>query len=447
MKVISIIIKDLKTVLSDKQAIIVTMLMPVILMTILSMALKGSFISSDDVVIEEIKIAVVKQYDEIADSQIFAKTMEERLDIALTGDEINPEEIFFEDFLGSEEVLKLINYRVEEEEKAMELLAQGEISAMIILPEKYIYNMKINLLTPFRNNVDVRILTHPDRTIDGEIVASVMEAYTNTMSSIIIGKNVLIESASANDIGGDGFDNIDEVMEGMTDLVEGMNVNIENIAVHGRQSITSSDYYAVAMITMFILYAAGQGGRMLLEEKDNQTYQRMVIADISKTHILAGKFFTIFLIASIQITIMLLYSYFALKVKWGDLSSIVVLSVTSAFAVAGLGIFIASFTYRAGNYRIANLFENVIIQVMALLGGSFFPLDLMPEIIQKLSFISLNGIALKSYLKIILGYSFADISSNVLILALTGSLFTIAGIIIFNKEVAENAKHSKIKTA
>jgi len=61
MKIISIIIKDLKTVLSDKQAIITTMLMPVILMTILSMALKGSFISSDDVVMEEIKIAVVKQ--------------------------------------------------------------------------------------------------------------------------------------------------------------------------------------------------------------------------------------------------------------------------------------------------------------------------------------------------------------------------------------------------
>ncbi|MFA6983620.1 MAG: hypothetical protein WC276_06685, partial [Sedimentibacter sp.] len=141
MKVISIIIKDLKTVLSDKQAIITTMLMPVILMTILSMALKGSFISSDDVVVEEVKIAVVKQYDEIIDSEIFTKTLEEKLDIALKGDEVNPEEIFFEDFLGSKEVSKLINYRVEEEERAMELLAQGEISAIIILPEKYIYNM------------------------------------------------------------------------------------------------------------------------------------------------------------------------------------------------------------------------------------------------------------------------------------------------------------------
>ncbi len=72
----------------------------------------------------------------------------------------------------------------------------------------------------------------------GEIVTSLMEAYTNTMSSVIIGKNVLIESASANDIGGgDGFDNIDEIMEGMADLVAGTNVNIDNVTVEGRRSI------------------------------------------------------------------------------------------------------------------------------------------------------------------------------------------------------------------
>ncbi|HOH70410.1 MAG TPA: ABC transporter permease [Sedimentibacter sp.] len=447
MKVINIIIKDLKVVLSDKQAIIVTMLMPLILMTILSMALKGSFISSLDIEINQIPIAVVKLYDQEADSQIFAQTLEERLNINLTGDEANPEEIFFEDFLESKEVSKMINYRIEDYEKAVDLLNEGEISAIIVLPEKYIYDMKINLFTPFRNNVDVRILTHPDRTIDGEIVASVMEAYNNTMSSIVIGKNVLIESASANDIGGEGFDNIDEIMEGMTDLVEGINVNIENLSVQGKQSIKSSEYYTSAMITMFILFAAGQGGRMLLEEKDNQTYQRMVIADISKTHILAGKFFTIFLLASIQIIIMLVYSYFALKVRWRDAGSVAVLSAASAFAVAGLGIFIASITYRAGNYRLANAFENVIIQVMAILGGSFFPLDLMPEIIQNLSVFSLNGVAMKAYLKIIMGYNFAGISGSVLILAATGILFIIAGVILFNKEVTANAKHSKIKTA
>ena len=439
MKVLRIIVKDLKIVLSDRQALIITLLMPLVLMTILSMALKGSFMSSDDTGMEKIPVALVKQYDKGADSEIFVKTLEERLKINISGDEVNPEEMFFDDFLGNPEVSKLIDYRVEEENRAKDLLNEGEISAIIILPDKYIYDMKISLLTPFRNNADLKVLTHPDRPVAGEIVTSLMEAYTNTMSSVIIGKNVLIESASANDIGGDGFDNIDEIMEGMADLVAGTNVNIDNVTVEGRRSIKSSEYYAAAMMTMFLLFAAGQGGRMLLEEKDNQTYQRMVIADISKTHILAGKFIVIFLIASLQIFIMLAYSHFALKVKWGNMIPILVLSAASAFAVAGLGIFIASLTYRAGNYRLANAFENVIIQVMAFVGGSFFPIDVMPEVIRRMSFISLNGVALKAYLKIIVGYNLADILKHVSILAITGILLTLIGVVIFNKGVSENA--------
>jgi ABC-2 type transport system permease protein len=439
MKVLRIIVKDLKIVLSDRQALIITLLMPLVLMTILSMALKGSFMSSDDTGMEKIPVALVKQYDKGADSEIFVKTLEERLKINISGDEVNPEEMFFDDFLGNPEVSKLIDYRVEEENRAKDLLNEGEISAIIILPDKYIYDMKISLLTPFRNNADLKVLTHPDRPVAGEIVTSLMEAYTNTMSSVIIGKNVLIESASANDIGGDGFDNIDEIMEGMADLVAGTNVNIDNVTVEGRRSIKSSEYYAAAMMTMFLLFAAGQRGRMLLEEKDNQTYQRMVIADISKTHILAGKFIVIFLIASLQIFIMLAYSHFALKVKWGNMIPILVLSTASAFSVAGLGIFIASLTYRAGNYRLANAFENVIIQVMAFVGGSFFPIDVMPEVIRRMSFISLNGVALKAYLKIIVGYNLADILKHVSILAITGILLTLIGVVIFNKGVSENA--------
>ena len=61
MKVLRIIVKDLKIVLSDRQALIITLLMPLVLMTILSMALKGSFMSSDDTGMEKIPVALVKQ--------------------------------------------------------------------------------------------------------------------------------------------------------------------------------------------------------------------------------------------------------------------------------------------------------------------------------------------------------------------------------------------------
>ncbi|MEL7658964.1 MAG: ABC transporter permease, partial [Bacillota bacterium] len=189
-------------------------------------------------------------------------------------------------------------------------------------------------------------------------------------------------------------------------------------------------YYAAAMLTMFILFAAGHGGRMLLEEKENTTYQRMMVAGTSKISILAGKFLTVFLIAMLQITVMMIFSSFALKVVWGDFLSVALIGISAAIAVAGVGIAVAAVTYRAGNYKMAGIFETAVIQTMALLGGSFFPVDIMPAAIQKLSFLSLNGIALKAYQKTLMGYGLEAIMGYVLILVGIGAVFAVLSIII-----------------
>ena len=237
-------------------------------------------------------------------------------------------------------------------------------------------------------------------------------------------------------------------MEGMSDVIQSIDVNIENVVMEGRKQINSADYYAVGMMTMFILFAAGIGGRMLLEEKDNQTYQRMAIAGITKFEILAGNFTTVFLIALLQVTVMVTFTHFALKVQWGNIGSVILISLASSFAVAGLGAFVGALTYRTDNYKMANMFESAIIQVMALLGGSFFPLDIMPEFMQKLSFLSLNGIAIRAYLKIIAGYAIADILNYISILIALGAGFAILAVFALKgKEDTVNVKRNKIKTA
>ena len=457
MKIKSIIIKDLKIILSDKKALAIMILMPIILTTILSLALKGSFASSYDAEIEPVKIAVVKLYSEKLDSEMFELSMngniladgmgEEAIkDLVEAGKDVNPEELFFKEFLESDDVSEFLNYRIEEETKALELLKSEDVSAVVLLPEKFTYDMKINLLTPFRNKIQIKILTHPDRDIDGQIVKSIMDAYTNSMSSVIIGKNVIIETAMTNNVGNEGFNNMDELMEGMSDVMESIEINIEDVVLEGRKSINSADYYAVAMMTMFILFAAGQGGRMLLEEKDNLTYQRMVVAGTTKFEILSGKLIAVFLIAIFQIAVMITFTHFALKVEWGDLKLVALISIAAASAIAGLGTFVGSLTYVAGNYKMANIFESAIIQGMALLGGSFFPIDIMPEIMQKLSFLSLNGIALKAYLKVISGYGLSEVLNYILILIVTGAAFTILSVMILNrKEGNADVKHNKIK--
>lgn len=453
MKMLSIIIKDLKTILSDKHAVAIIIIMPLILMTILSFALKSSF-SDGDYFDEGVKIAVVKLYDKDGDSRmfddilrngIFSKNMGEETINELEGSskDVDPEKIFFEEFLGSEEVSKIISYQVADEKTAMELLDKKEVSAVVTLPEKFVYDMKINLVTPFRNNVDIKVEVHPDKSIEGVVVKSVMEAYSSTMSSVIIGKNVVIEEAMANNLG--ELKNMDHVMEDITSVIEDMNIEIKDVVVEGRKSITSADYYAAAMMSMFILFSAGHGGRMLLEEKENKTYGRMIIAGTSRFSILAGKFVVVFLLASIQIAIMTMYSHLALKVQWGSIVNTAIISAAAAFAVAGLGALIASATFRAGNFKLANTFESAIIQIMALLGGSFFPVDVMPEAIQNLSILSLNGVALKSYLKVMSGYGLNEVIKSVAVLAATGMVFLILAVVMLKGKEESYVKHNKVK--
>lgn len=454
MKVLIVIKKDLKVILSDKKALAIMILMPVILTTILSMALKGSFADGNDVNIDPVNIAVVKGYDEKQDasdfeavlrSSFFSDNMEEK-DISTllkSGSEIN-EKMFFDDFLDSENLYKFIRYRVEEEGHAMELLKSKEVSAVVVLPNRFIYDMKINFLTPLRNKIDIKILTHPDRSIDGQIVKAAIDAYANAMSTVIIGKNVILETAMSNDMGSESMGGMEKLMDGISDILKSVKISMDEDILEGKKSVSSADYYAAGMMTMFILFAAGHGGRMLLEEKDQLTYQRMMAAGVDKFEVVTGKLVTIFIIALFQTSIMIVYSHFALKVQWGNFIAVSLISISSALSVAGLGSFIGALTYRAGNYKMANIFESAIIQVMALLGGSFFPLDVMPEFMRKLSFLSLNGIALKSYLRVITGGSVGDVLSYIYILIIIGALFAALSIAVLSiKEVSNHVKHNK----
>jgi len=457
MKVLSIIAKDLKTILSDKKALAIILVMPLVLMVILSSALRGTFISGGTGDTSKVNIAVVKQYDMIRDSQRFDETLgggllvqgmgkESAEELKAASGDVDPEKLFFEDFLGSDEVAKIIAYRVEQSDKAHDLLNSGEISAVVLLPENFVYDMKMNMLTPFRNRVDIRVLTHPDRSISGQVVQSVVEAYSDAMTSVIIGKNVLVEASMEYELTEDGFKGMKGAMDEITEIIKNIRTDVDNMEVQGRKQISSFDYYSVAMLTMFILFAAGHGGRMLLEEKDNMTYQRMIIAGTPRLGIMAGKFLTVFLIAILQIGIMIAFSRFALKVQWGDTKAVLLISISAAFAIAGIGSALAAATFRAGNYKMASIFETAVIQTMALLGGSFFPIDIMPSVFQKLSVISVNGVALKAYLKIMKGYGASEVMTHITVLTAIGALFALVSVLILREKGGlKDAQYNQVK--
>ncbi|SKC81389.1 ABC transporter permease [Maledivibacter halophilus] len=441
MKIIDILRKDLKIVLSDRKALITMIFMPIILSTILGFALSGSFMSSGDRDISKFNIAIVKNYN--IDEEL--KKVNEELTRGMIGENLNKEEksnlikvsneldiesIFFDEFLGSKKIKRIVNYRIEDEKTSRKLLEKGKVSAVVILPEDFIYDMIINFLTPFRNIVKIDMIGNPEYSIGFQIVEDIMNGFTDRISSIIIGKNVFLETVLEKDVGKRAFEDIETIKNKITNNIGNIEVDINYVTLNGKKTISSFGYYGAAMATMFILFAAGYGSKTLLEERDNMTYQRMVIAGISKWKMTIGKFFVIAIVALLQISIIILYSSIFFKVSWGNIGLIFLISICTVFSVAGLGIMIAGATFKAGNYKITIAFQSIIIQIMALIGGSYIPLETLPEYIQKISILSINGIALKSYLKCMMGYGIGELKLYLLLLLAMGVIFIFFGIIL-----------------
>lgn len=443
MRVFDIILKDLKVMLKDKKTIGIMVIMPIIITTILGGALGGAFVQSENN--HKIQIAVVKQYDVKAEKEGFINNLMNNQNLQGTGnfdmdemekglEEFNIEKIIFDEFLESDEIKKIMEYQILDMKEAKEQLKNDKLSAIVIFPEEFTFNMYTNFFTPYRNNIDIEIIGDPDRYIDNQYVTGIFRGFSDSVSTMIIGKNVLFETAMENGIGIEIFEKTEEIIEDMSGIIESLNIKLKTEKVNEKEPLSGFQYYTIAMTAMFILFTAGEGGKLLLEEKDKLTYQRMTMAGVSKSKIALGKFFTIFTFALIQIGIMIAYSSLALKVDWGNPITVGIITLCVVFSIAGLGTMLAAISFKSGNYKMADVFQSIFVFMLSALGGSFLPIDMMPEFIQKLSNYIPNGAALKAYNKAMLGSGLEDIFSFLIILVVLGVVFTTIAIYFLNRK-------------
>ncbi|WP_113674148.1 ABC transporter permease [Vallitalea guaymasensis] len=438
MKLRHIIVKDVKKIIYDKKLLAIILLMPIVLMTILGFSLNNMF-GDGGTSIGNINVAIVKNYDALEDmarfeetvnKSFFTKDLDEKSRESLLSivKDYNIENIFFE-YLDSDNIQEVMTYTVQDEEKAREMLESKEVTAVVILPENYIYNTYMNYALPVRNIVDVEILKHTDNSIKGSIVEAVIDGFMGTMNNYSLDKEVFINKVQEYSDLESAFEGIPYLMEELTENVQ-KNLDIKDIDVEGKKNLSSFQYYAVAMMAMFILYSASNGGRLLLEEKENITYQRNRVAGVPLSKIMISNFFMICIVAILQSVVMILYSSIVLKINWGDIGLVLLSILSSSLAIGGLGIFISVITLIVGNYKFANVFELGIIQFMALIGGSFVPIETLPSFMNKLSYFSTSGVAIKIYTGIMRNNSLADMWNYYAILIGTGVGFIMVSAIM-----------------
>jgi len=150
---------------------------------------------------------------------------------------------------------------------------------------------------------------------------------------------------------------------------------VEVKALDKKMQPGSMDYYAVAMMTMILLYSSITGFWSIRRDVEQKTAPRILCAPVRKHEMLIGNIAGSIFITVVQGTVVILFSKFILKAYWGeDLLTIALLLLTYSIMAVSLGAGLA-FMFKSSNAASGVL--NTIIPIFVFLGGGYVPLGVI----------------------------------------------------------------------
>ena len=325
----------------------------------------------------------------------------------------------------------------------------GDYAALVIIPAAFSARLSpqidpTGVITPAGDPVALEVLANSGQSIEGTIVRSIVEGFTNRLltGSIAIGAsiNTLIEenptaalrlAAQAND---------DEIANlfacGFSGALTGIKLDSQTVRDDAEpRSVTTSILVQVgsAQAVVFALFAGQFGVLSIIDERRSGTLQRMLVSPTPRNTIIIGKLFATIVIAIVQLGMLLLaLTLIASLVEgrlvfiWGEnLLAIGAVILALALGVAGLGVLLMALAQTPEQVGPIGAVINI---VMGAVGGGFgFP----P--VAPLSYLSIVYWGTDAFSKLSLGS--ADIGFNLLALLVFGGLLFGVGLYLFNRRI------------
>ncbi|HEX4714477.1 MAG TPA: ABC transporter permease [Ktedonobacteraceae bacterium] len=157
-------------------------------------------------------------------------------------------------------------------------------------------------------------------------------------------------------------------------------------------TVSSFDLYVPGYAIFFALFGLNAVAGTILQEKEDGTFRRLLIAPVQKYALLGGKVLAQFILTVLQIAVLFVFGYVFFHIHIGNLLAVSLLILATAFAITGLGIALVSIVKT--RRQLAPV-VSVVTLVSASIGGVFFPAWLMPSWMQQISKIGLPSWAME----------------------------------------------------
>ena len=208
-----------------------------------------------------------------------------------------------------------------------------------------------------------------------------------------------------------------------------------SVSTAGETRVTShADGYNLSspgyMVMFGLMNVTAAGAALILRERESGTLSRLLSAPLSRGQLIAGKMLGLIFTGVLQMTVLAAASGLLFGVNWGQ-SPLSLLLVIIAFSVAaaGLGMFLAAVCKSASQ---ASAVGVLTVLVLSMLGGTWWPMELMPRALQLISRLVPSGWAMAAFVDIILrGAGVGQLWLHTAVLAAFGIFFAALGARLF----------------
>ncbi|MFC4099138.1 ABC transporter permease [Paenibacillus xanthanilyticus] len=190
-------------------------------------------------------------------------------------------------------------------------------------------------------------------------------------------------------------------------------------------------YQTIGFLLMFLLTSAVNMSGLILKEREDRTFLRLLSSPLSARAFVLANVLVTFLIQVLQIVITLLVLKYAFGidsgVPFGDLLGTLLLF---SLVAIGLALLLTAFSK---NSRGASALQTLIITPTCLLAGCFFPPEIMPDTVKKISSFLPQHWLLDTLTKLQDGQALGSLGLNLAILVAFAAVFTLVAIYRFNR--------------
>ena len=372
-RALDIATKDLRVWARDPSAMGILLGMPALLIVILGAAL-GGMMSGGGV---GVPVAIVN-----LDSRPFAVVEDQAAQLESSLTDAKRIKALFK--MERTRDLKSVEKRV----------ANGDLSAALVIPKGFSDSLG-------QGTVKLEVLVDPGSEIAAGIWESIVRSVAVRYSAVVVVVRTAMEatqrvqSPALSQPGGAAAVVGYAVAEGSRDDVFDSVKVKDTVAGGGGVKVGALDYYSLSMTAMFLMFGAMFGAFSTIAERAQQTMARMLASPTARESIVGGKMLGIFVLGSVQFVVLYLFTKYLLNVWWGaSVEATLLVALAEVAAVTGLATLI---TAVAKTERAVGGIAPLFIQIQAAIGGAFFSIEILPEWLQPIKYLSLVGWAMEGW--------------------------------------------------